>query len=86
MAPNQATLTLFRTAIRVVRQFPILSLRNKTLYNVRDAINIYRYESDPHRIAQLVRTGYEDLQWLSEWRQLPPETLQKLVKLTLNKH
>ncbi|KAJ1650069.1 hypothetical protein IWQ61_009030 [Dispira simplex] len=81
---SSRVLTFYRTALRVTRNLPLKSLRHKTQYNIRDGIELYRYETDPRKIKSLLESGYEDIGWLNRWSKVSPETIESIKLVLLN--
>lgn len=77
---NTDPLRLYRNLLREIRRFPIAIARPKMIWNVRELFELYRGESDPAKIAQLVAGGREDAEIISMFRRLPENELAKLYK------
>ncbi|KAJ2869743.1 hypothetical protein GGH93_006073 [Coemansia aciculifera] len=72
-------LSLYRSLMRAVREFPLAEMRGKFKHNARFCFELYRdLEPDNPKIQQLISDGRQQLQWLSTWQD-DAETCQKLV-------
>jgi hypothetical protein len=55
------SLSLFRQLLRALDAAPSPKLRQKMRFNIRELFELRRHESDPARIASIVKGGQEDL-------------------------
>ncbi|KAJ1978214.1 hypothetical protein H4R33_006028 [Dimargaris cristalligena] len=79
-----AVFAFYRRAIRAVRTFPVEILREKTLYNFRDGINMYRMVDSPDRIKRLIERGQKNIEWLESWQSLSPERIKQIESMLLD--
>ena len=70
MIPSSGT-RLYRRLLRDIRKFPVKPIRRKLAYNYREMFDLYREESDPQKLGQLLENGEAAIRILKWVRGLP---------------
>jgi len=80
--PHAPTLSFYRTALRALRltPIPLVHLRRKLQYNIRDGISIYQHERNYDIIQNLIRDGEQDLAMIQAWKHVDPHWLERIFK------
>ena len=71
-------LHLYRTVLKRSRTFPLQKTRGKICFNIRDAIDYYRNETDPVKIKELLTKGQLFIRIMDDIEGLRPEHLNIL--------
>ncbi|RKP12491.1 hypothetical protein BJ684DRAFT_20971 [Piptocephalis cylindrospora] len=67
--------------LRVCKAFPVVALRSKLAYNARDLLDLYRCVEPGGQRDALIKDGYKDLAYLSQFHHLTEEDLSTLFKV-----
>ena len=73
------SLSLYRESLRVIRDVPILAVRRKIAYNIRELFSIYK-ESPASKIDEVVNDGIRDLSVLREMLNGRKDSVYNLFK------
>ena len=72
---SSSSTRLYRRLLRDARKFPVKPIRRKLAYNYREMFDLYREESDPQKIGQLLEDGEAAIRVLKWVRGLPQVVL-----------
>lgn len=73
------SLSLYRQSLRVIRDVPILAVRRKIAYNIRELFSIYK-ESPASKVDEVVNDGIRDLAVLREMLNGRKDSVYNLFK------
>jgi hypothetical protein len=78
--PYYPSIHLYRALVRAARALPFAYLRKKTLYNIRDAFELYKYERDAKLVDELIEMGWKDVEILLAWKHMDNETMSMVFR------
>ena len=78
---------LYRQSLRVIRDIPVLAVRRKMAYNIRELFEIYK-EAPSTKIEEVIQDGTRDLTLLREILKGRKDSVYNLFKTfeNLNEH
>ena len=79
-ATRRQVLNLYRTILRKSEKFPLVQIRRKLKFNIRDAIEFYQSTTNPQKISELIKYGHLFNRILDDIEKLPTEHLQFLKR------
>ena len=77
---RRQVLNLYRTILRRSEKFPLIQIRRKIKFNIRDAIEFYQTTTNPQKITELIKYGQLFDSILMNIEGLPSEHLRFLVQ------
>lgn len=64
MYSNQAAIRLYMQLLRQINKFPVIEIRSKLKYNLREMYDIHKRELNPENLNKLLEDGENHLKLL----------------------
>ena len=81
---SRTSITIYRRLMRAIAAFPVERLRSKMRYNVNEAFQLHRMETDPERLAKLHIDADTILRFVRAVSALDTPSLELLFSRALN--